>query len=86
MRSYRASRPLGSAIAKGAVIPRRARARRAILGSTVAKSVPAQFRFAETPLADGIAPVGMTAAIFVPGPPFVDFGSHLDPLAGCGVA
>jgi len=80
------SRSPKSAIAPGAAIRRHDRARGTILRDTIAESMSAQLGFAEPALGDRIVAVRMAAAVFVPRPPFVYFGSDCDWLAGRGIA
>lgn len=44
-----------------------------------------QLRLGQTPLGNGIAPVGAAPTIFGPRPRFIDFGPDLDGLTGSGI-
>lgn len=80
------SAPLQSASAEGTALRRLGRARQTILRGTIAEALQGQFRFAELPLGDGIAPVGMALAVLVPRRRFVEFGLDFRRTAGRGIA
>lgn len=66
-------------------IRRFGRAERAVFRGMIGETVPAQFRPAEPPLGEGIAPVGMAAPVLAPRARLVDLGSDLDRAAGGGI-